>query len=167
MWIQLPSRLWRLQPSQQRMLTQHLQVGLDGASKSKQSTSHQGAYIYQMSSNTVRHHGEDYTFLFFMPHNLHSPDPHLVTEQIPWMLQCAHVGTADGLAGYAAQPAAYAPAPGYATYAPPYSNPDEVRTVFVTGFPPDVKERELNNLLRFVHGCAPRMHTQPRMLLCC
>ncbi len=31
-------------------------------------------------------------------------------------------------------------------------NPDEVRTVFVTGFPADVKERELNNLLRFIHG---------------
>ena len=50
------------------------------------------------------------------------------------------------------------PAPAYAAYAPPYANPDEVRTVFVTGFPPDVKERELNNLLRFVHGCAPCMH---------
>lgn len=26
------------------------------------------------------------------------------------------------------------------------------RTVFVTGFPPDVKERELNNMLRFMPG---------------
>ena len=56
-------------------------------------------------------------------------------------------------AGYAPAPAAaYAPAPAYG-YAPaPSYNPDEVRTVFVTGFPADVKERELNNLLRFVHG---------------
>ncbi|EIE26934.1 hypothetical protein COCSUDRAFT_12206, partial [Coccomyxa subellipsoidea C-169] len=36
---------------------------------------------------------------------------------------------------------------------------DEVRTVFVTGFPADVKERELNNMLRFVHGYeASQMH---------
>lgn len=38
-------------------------------------------------------------------------------------------------------------------YAPaPFGNPDEVRTVFMTGFPPDVKERELNNMLRFLPG---------------
>ena len=55
-------------------------------------------------------------------------------------------------AAYATPAAAYAPAPAYG-YAPgPAYNPDEVRTVFVTGFPADVKERELNNLLRFVHG---------------
>lgn len=54
--------------------------------------------------------------------------------------------------GYAPQQAAYAPAPAYTAYAPAYSNPDEVRTIFVTGFPADVKERELNNMLRFVHG---------------
>ena len=29
---------------------------------------------------------------------------------------------------------------------------DEVRTVFITGFPEDVKERELNNMLRFLPG---------------
>lgn len=29
---------------------------------------------------------------------------------------------------------------------------DDVRTVFITGFPDDVKERELNNLLRFLPG---------------
>jgi hypothetical protein len=29
---------------------------------------------------------------------------------------------------------------------------EEPRTVFITGFPPDVKERELNNMLRFVPG---------------
>eukprot|EP01023_Acetabularia_acetabulum_P033816 TRINITY_DN3166_c1_g1_i1.p1 TRINITY_DN3166_c1_g1~~TRINITY_DN3166_c1_g1_i1.p1 ORF type:complete len:308 (+),score=64.93 TRINITY_DN3166_c1_g1_i1:189-1112(+) len=29
---------------------------------------------------------------------------------------------------------------------------EEIRTIFITGFPPDVKERELNNLLRFLHG---------------
>lgn len=50
-------------------------------------------------------------------------------------------------------PTAYAPAPQYASYAPAYAaNPDEVRTVFITGFPIDVKERELNNLLRFLPG---------------
>jgi hypothetical protein len=66
--------------------------------------------------------------------------------------------------GYVQQPVAYAPAPAYAAYAPApaYSSPDEVRTVFVTGFPGDVKERELNNLLRFVHGCA--LHCP---VLCC
>lgn len=51
--------------------------------------------------------------------------------------------------GYAPQPApayAYPPQPAY------QYNPDEVRTVFVTGFPQDVKERELNNLLRFIPG---------------
>lgn len=29
---------------------------------------------------------------------------------------------------------------------------DEIRTVFITGFPDDVKERELNNMLRFLPG---------------
>ena len=54
---------------------------------------------------------------------------------------------------YAHPPPTYAPAPQYAAYAPAYApNPDEVRTVFITGFPPDVKERELNNLLRFLPG---------------
>eukprot|EP01024_Parvocaulis_polyphysoides_P054167 TRINITY_DN545_c0_g1_i1.p1 TRINITY_DN545_c0_g1~~TRINITY_DN545_c0_g1_i1.p1 ORF type:complete len:334 (-),score=56.16 TRINITY_DN545_c0_g1_i1:3544-4545(-) len=41
------------------------------------------------------------------------------------------------------------------TYSPAYSGGslgDEIRTIFITGFPPDVKERELNNLLRFLHG---------------
>ena len=41
------------------------------------------------------------------------------------------------------------PAAPYAPY-PAYGNPDEVRTVFITGFPNEVKERELNNLLRFL-----------------
>ena len=56
-------------------------------------------------------------------------------------------------AGYAspyAAPAPYGAAPQYGV-APP-SNPDEPRTLFVTGFPTDVKERELNNLLRFLPG---------------
>lgn len=41
---------------------------------------------------------------------------------------------------------------------PPYAAPmggygtDELRTVFITGFPNDIKERELNNLLRFIPG---------------
>lgn len=49
-------------------------------------------------------------------------------------------------------PQAYAPAPQYAYAAPYMHNPDEVRTVFITGFPADVKERELNNLMRFLPG---------------
>ncbi len=56
-------------------------------------------------------------------------------------------------AGYAAAyaaPAPYGAAPQYGI--PPPSNPDEPRTLFVTGFPTDVKERELNNLLRFLPG---------------
>ncbi|EFJ50055.1 hypothetical protein VOLCADRAFT_104008 [Volvox carteri f. nagariensis] len=63
------------------------------------------------------------------------------------------------------------PPPSYSNYAapPPYTYPppfsaappsfpagpagsEEVRTIFVTGFPADVKERELNNLLRFLPG---------------
>jgi hypothetical protein len=36
---------------------------------------------------------------------------------------------------------------------------DEVRTIYITGFPADVKERELNNLLRFLPGYeASQMH---------
>jgi hypothetical protein len=31
-------------------------------------------------------------------------------------------------------------------------NRDELRTIFVTGFPPDVRERELTNLCRFMQG---------------
>ena len=44
-----------------------------------------------------------------------------------------------------------APPPAY-YYQPAPANPDEVRTVFVTGFPQDVKERELNNICRFLPG---------------
>ncbi|MCO5554400.1 hypothetical protein L7F22_007930 [Adiantum nelumboides] len=35
---------------------------------------------------------------------------------------------------------------------PPMGDMDEVRTIFVLGFPPDVKERELQNLLRWWPG---------------
>lgn len=82
----------------------------------------------------------------------------------------------------AAPPGQYAPAPyGYGYGYPPYVDPNELRTLFFTGdsssftcllacpqqlrmtddivahfarvgFPPDVKERELNNLLRFLPG---------------
>ena len=60
---------------------------------------------------------------------------------------------------YAYAPPAYgAPPPAY-NYPPPAAyggappgGVDEVRTVFITGFPGDVKERELNNLLRFLPG---------------
>lgn len=34
---------------------------------------------------------------------------------------------------------------------------DEVRTVFITGFPEDVRERELNNMLRFLPGYEVRL----------
>jgi hypothetical protein len=37
----------------------------------------------------------------------------------------------------------------YATYTP---NRDEIRTIFVTGFPMDVRERELTNMCRFMQG---------------
>lgn len=50
-------------------------------------------------------------------------------------------------AGYAS----YA-APAYGAGVNPYDPADELRTVFITGFPNDVKERELNNLLRFLPG---------------
>ena len=33
-----------------------------------------------------------------------------------------------------------------------YAARDEIRTVFISGFPGDVKERELNNILRFLPG---------------
>lgn len=40
------------------------------------------------------------------------------------------------------------PVPG----APGTVGPDEVRTIFITGLPADVKERELHNLLRWLPG---------------
>lgn len=52
-----------------------------------------------------------------------------------------------GYGAYAAVPygaAAAAVVPGYGS--------EDLRTVFITGFPNDVKERELNNLLRFIPG---------------
>lgn len=59
-------------------------------------------------------------------------------------------GAPDIYAGYGA----YAAVP-YGAAAPPvvagYGGED-LRTVFITGFPNDVKERELNNLLRFIPG---------------
>lgn len=67
---------------------------------------------------------------------------------------------ADPYAAYAQpMPGAFAAAPVAVPGASPYGyppggthHPDEVRTVFVTGFPDDVKERELNNMLRFLPG---------------
>jgi hypothetical protein len=35
---------------------------------------------------------------------------------------------------------------------PPYGGEEPVRTVFITGFPPDIKEREVTNLVRFLPG---------------
>ena len=43
---------------------------------------------------------------------------------------------------------AYAVPAGYAAV----GATEELRTIFITGFPMDVKERELNNLLRFLPG---------------
>eukprot|EP00775_Hariotina_reticulata_P011795 gene11795-11940_t len=63
-----------------------------------------------------------------------------------------------GYEGYgAADPYGYGSSYGAASYAAPMGVPhgyggDELRTVFITGFPGDVKERELNNLLRFLPG---------------
>ena len=57
--------------------------------------------------------------------------------------------------------AAYGPPPGapvmpLAYAMPPQQGPpgggDELRTIYITGFPPDMRERELNNLLRFLPG---------------
>ena len=62
-----------------------------------------------------------------------------------------------------AQPYQSAPAPHYAPapqYGAPAYNRDELRTIFVTGFPPDMKERELTNMCRFLPGFevrAPRL----------
>lgn len=42
--------------------------------------------------------------------------------------------------------------PPYQAPAGGYGGVDELRTVFITGFPNDIKERELNNLLRFIPG---------------
>lgn len=59
-------------------------------------------------------------------------------------------GYPPGADPYAATYGGYAPVPG--AYPPAAGYPDEVRTIFITGFPQDVKERELNNLLRFLTG---------------
>ncbi|KAG2391517.1 uncharacterized protein HKW66_Vig0127220 [Vigna angularis] len=47
--------------------------------------------------------------------------------------------------------AAPPPPPPAAAAAPPHAG-DEVRTIFITGLPEDVKERELQNLLRWLPG---------------
>eukprot|EP00878_Enallax_costatus_P012860 GHUV01013428.1.p1 GENE.GHUV01013428.1~~GHUV01013428.1.p1 ORF type:complete len:205 (+),score=45.62 GHUV01013428.1:76-690(+) len=52
-----------------------------------------------------------------------------------------------GYGAYAALPFAAAAPPVVAGY-----GSEDLRTVFITGFPNDVKERELNNLLRFIPG---------------
>ena len=82
------------------------------------------------------------------------------------------------LQAYAQPVAGQAPAPAYAqpqpAYAQPqayqyppqpsYYNPDEVRTIFVTGFPQDVRERELKALLRFIPGYEVRACMLPIFL---
>lgn len=62
--------------------------------------------------------------------------------------------------GAPAQPYQAAPAPHYAPapqYGAPAYNRDELRTIFVTGFPPDMKERELTNMCRFLPGYEVRL----------
>lgn len=66
------------------------------------------------------------------------------------MAQYGYEGYPPAADPYAATYGAYAAVPGGYPSAAGY--PDEVRTVFITGFPQDVKERELNNLLRFLPG---------------
>ncbi|KAE8676780.1 Detected protein of unknown function [Hibiscus syriacus] len=48
----------------------------------------------------------------------------------------------------------HAPPPSAAALSPPShpSNHDEVRTIFIMGLPEDVKERELQNLMRWLPG---------------
>lgn len=60
----------------------------------------------------------------------------------------------DGFAGadpYAATYGAYNAPPAAYGGPPPFAS-EEIQTIFITGFPNDVKERELNNLLRFLPG---------------
>ncbi|KAE8664538.1 hypothetical protein F3Y22_tig00112759pilonHSYRG00020 [Hibiscus syriacus] len=47
---------------------------------------------------------------------------------------------------------AAAPLPPPPVHHPPFSTHDEVRTIFITGLPEDVKERELQNLMRWFPG---------------
>ncbi|XP_030546832.2 U2 small nuclear ribonucleoprotein B'' isoform X1 [Rhodamnia argentea] len=49
-------------------------------------------------------------------------------------------------------PAAAAPPPPPHAHPSPIASHDEVRTIFITGLPDDVKERELQNLLRWLPG---------------
>jgi hypothetical protein len=60
-----------------------------------------------------------------------------------------------------------------AQYAPQYvtTNRDEIRTIFVTGFPNDIRERELSNMCRFMQGFEVRAacalaFTPRKQLLC-
>ena len=54
---------------------------------------------------------------------------------------------------FVAYPAeAYAQHYGYFAAPAPPASPNDARTIMITGFPQDVKERELNNLLIFVPG---------------
>ena len=61
------------------------------------------------------------------------------------------------------------PPPAYGAPPPAYGyqpHPDEVRTLFLTGFPEDVKERELNNLLRFLPAYEVRWHRMQSITYC-
>ena len=89
--------------------------------------------------------------------------------RLSWWLTPAQLTSA----GHARRPypAYHAPPPvaGYApagAYAPGPGAVEDLRTVFVTGFPNEVKERELNNLLRFLPGYEVRAahHLEARSL---
>lgn len=61
-----------------------------------------------------------------------------------------------------AQHYGYGPPQGYGGgYGQQYGQPDELRTIFITGFPGDMRERELNNLLRFLPGYEASQLHQP------
>mmetsp|Transcript_15355 Transcript_15355/g.42921 ORF Transcript_15355/g.42921 Transcript_15355/m.42921 type:complete len:326 (+) Transcript_15355:234-1211(+) len=95
-------------------------------------------------------------------------DPHAAYAAYPADPYGQHYA-ADPNAAAAAAHAGYPPAgsayPGYSAHpaqagaAAPSPYGEEIRTVFISGFPADVKERELNNLLRFLPGYeASQMH---------
>ena len=62
------------------------------------------------------------------------------------------VGPGQGADPYGGSYGGYGADPGYVSYGggPAYGSSDEIRTIFITGFPEDIKERELINMCRFL-----------------
>lgn len=91
----------------------------------------------------------------------YAPQPYSVVPAAAPVQPYATAASYDPNA-YAAPPAQVQPytataAPAYvaapqAQYPPYNSNRDELRTIFVTGFPPDLRDRELTNMCRFMSG---------------